>query len=260
MPKPKKGPHFGGSPSHHNHIVGNLATELFRHGQVQTTLAKAKRVQPLADRMVTFAKRGDLHARRQVHRVIQDRDVVHKLFEDVGPAFAERNGGYTRVLKTGSRKGDRAPMALIELVEGSRGRGSGGLTEAPRRRWSLRRRRGTVSQSAQEREEQEAAAEDRGESLGEEPALVEEPEAGAEPGPDVEADPTGLDPAEVERRLAQQEAEEAERDTATGESGPEGSPPGEPGSDESGSGGDAAAPGSGGDEDAERDDRGDGTS
>lgn len=206
MPKPKKGPHFGGSAAHHAHLMGNLTTELFRHGRVQTTHAKAKRVQPLAERMVTFAKRGDLHARRQVHRVIQDRDVVHKLFEDVGPAFAGRDGGYTRVLKTGSRKGDHAPMALIELVEASRGQ-DGTLTEAPRRRWSLRRRRGTVSQSAQEREEQEAAAEDRGEGpvAGDDEALDLQPGAAAEP------DPTGLDPAEIEQRLAQaEEADEAD--------------------------------------------------
>lgn len=245
MPKPKKGPHFGGSPSHHKHIVGNLATELFRHGQIQTTLAKAKQVQPLADRMVTFAKRGDLHARRQVHRVIQDRDVVHKLFEDVGPAFAERDGGYTRVLKTGSRKGDRAPMALIELVEASRGRGSAGLTEAPRRRWSLRRRRGTVSQSAQEREEQEAAAEDRGESPVEDvPDPGDEPGTGVDASPTgAEADPTGLDPAEVERRLAQEEAEGSEPEESEGDAAAD-EPRSEPGVDtdrDDGRGGDGTS-------------------
>jgi large subunit ribosomal protein L17 len=221
MPKPKKGPRFGGSPSHHKHIVSNLATELFRHGRVETTWAKAKNVQPLADRMVTFAKRGDLHARRQVLKVITDRDVAHKLFEDVGPAFAERNGGYTRVLKTGTRKGDGARLALLELVEAGAGeKDSASLTEAPRRRWSLRRRRGTVSKSAREREEELAAAEDR----GEEPAAdLAEPEPGGEPG---EEDPTGLDPAEVEQRLAAaEEAEEAEgeADAGQGESGESGS-------------------------------------
>lgn len=202
MPQPKKGPRFGGSPSHHKHIVGNLATELFRHGRIETTWAKAKRVQPLADRMVSFAKRGDLHARRQVNQVIRDRDVAHKLFEDVAPAFAGRNGGYTRVLKTGSRKGDGAMLALIELVEATEGRdASAALTEAPRRRWSLRRRRGTVSQTAREREEELAAAEDRGEDL-EAGAEAEEPEAPSAP------DPTGLDPAAIDQRLAA--AEEAE--------------------------------------------------
>jgi large subunit ribosomal protein L17 len=207
MPKPKKGPHFGGSASHHHRIVGNLATELFRHGRVQTTLPKAKQVQPLAERMVTFAKRGDLHARRQVTRVIQDRDVVHKLFADVGPAFVGRHGGYTRVLKTGSRKGDRAPMALIELVEASRDERSAALGEAPRRRWSLRRRRGTVSHSAREREEQEAAAEDRGETVGGE---ADEDVGARREDRAAEPDPTGLDPGEIERRLAAQEAADAD--------------------------------------------------
>jgi large subunit ribosomal protein L17 len=168
MPQPKKAPRFGGTPAHHKLIMGNLATELFRHGRIRTTLARAKNVQPVAERLVTFAKRGDLHSRRQVIRMIRDRDVVHKLFADVGPAFAERDGGYTRVLKLGPRKGDAAPMALLELVEGVTPRGAGGragaLEEAPRRRWSLRRRaRGTQSLGARERSEERAAAADRGE-------------------------------------------------------------------------------------------------
>jgi large subunit ribosomal protein L17 len=168
MPQPKKAPRFGGSPAHHQLMLGNLATELFRYGRIRTTLVRAKTVQPVAERMVTLAKRGDLHGRRQVLRVVRDRDVVHKLFADVGPAFAERDGGYTRVLKLGPRKGDAAPMALIELVEGvSTGRAggeTGTLEEAPRRRWSLRRRaRGTQSVTARERSEERAAAVDRGE-------------------------------------------------------------------------------------------------
>lgn len=235
MPQPKKGPRFGGSPSHHKHIVGNLATELFRHGRIETTWAKAKRVQPLADRMVSFAKRGDLHARRQVNQVIRDRDVAHKLFEDVAPAFAGRNGGYTRVLKTGSRKGDGAMLALIELVEATDGKdASGALTEAPRRRWSLRRRRGTVSQTAREREEEQAAAEDRGEDAQPEPGPEEpeEPEA-----PAAEPDPTGLDPAAIDQRLAA--AEEAEAlEAGEAESGDDDTA--EPGSDGTTGSGDEA--------------------
>jgi large subunit ribosomal protein L17 len=162
MPQPKKGPRLGNSPAHQRIMLGNLATELIRHGRIRTTVTKAKTVQPLAERMITFAKRGDIHARRQVLKVIRDRDVVHKLFADVGPAFAERDGGYTRVIKLGPRKGDAAPMALIELVEGVSG-GDGDLTEAPRRRWSLRRRAGSLSAGAREREEELAAAFDRGE-------------------------------------------------------------------------------------------------
>lgn len=163
MPQPKKAPRFGNSSAHHNVMMANLATELIRHGRIRTTHAKAKTVQPIAERMITFAKRGDVHARRQVLQVIRDKDVVHKLFTDVGPAFAERDGGYTRVLKLGPRKGDAAPMALIELVEGISVDGEGGLDEAPRRRWSLRRRQGTQSTTARERSEERAAAVDRGE-------------------------------------------------------------------------------------------------
>jgi len=174
MPKPKKGPRFGGSPSHHDKIMRNLATELFRHGRIQTTEARAKTVQPLAERMITFAKRGDLHARRQVQQVVTDRDVVHKLFADIGPAFVERDGGYTRVLRTGVRKGDGATTALIELVEGVGTGGEAPLEEEPRRRWSLRRRSGaTPSQTAQERDEQpEAPA-----SAGTATAVADEPAA-----------------------------------------------------------------------------------
>lgn len=141
MPKPKKAGRFGGSPGHHNLMMANLATELFRHGRIRTTHAKAKTVQPIAERMITLAKRGDLHSRRQVLQVIRDRDVVHHLFADVGPVFSERNGGYTRVLKLGPRKGDAAPMALIELVDQPGVAADGDGTERSRRRWSLRRRR-----------------------------------------------------------------------------------------------------------------------
>jgi large subunit ribosomal protein L17 len=141
MPKPRKAGRFGGSPGHHNLMMANLATELFRHGRIQTTHAKAKTVQPIAERMITLAKRGDLHSRRQVLQTIRDTDVAHKLFADVGPAFSERNGGYTRVLKLGPRKGDAAPMALIELLDDVGTVADKDAGEASRRRWSLRRRR-----------------------------------------------------------------------------------------------------------------------
>ena len=164
MPTPKKGTRLGGSPSHHNMMVSNLATELFRHGRIKTTKTKAKTMQPVAERMITFAKRGDLHARRQVLTVIRDKDVVHKLFADIGPASADRNGGYTRIVNIGHRKGDNAPMALIELVDIIEDdEGESTLTEAPSRRWSLRRRRNNMSKAAREREEAIMAAEDAGE-------------------------------------------------------------------------------------------------
>jgi large subunit ribosomal protein L17 len=117
MPTPTKGPRLGGGPAHERLILANLATSLFEHDRITTTEAKAKRLRPLAERLITFAKRGDLHARRQVMTVIRDKDVVHKLFAEIGPNFAERPGGYTRIVKVGPRKGDNAPMAIIELVE-----------------------------------------------------------------------------------------------------------------------------------------------
>ena len=116
MPAPTKGPRLGGGPAHERLMLANLATSLFEHGRITTTLTKAKRLQPLADRMVTFAKKGDIHARRQVLTVIRDKAVVHQLFAEIGPGFSERAGGYTRITKLGPRKGDNAPMAVIELV------------------------------------------------------------------------------------------------------------------------------------------------
>jgi len=116
MPTPTKGPRLGGGPSHERLILSNLATSLFEHGRITTTEAKAKRLRPLAERLITFAKKGDLHARRQVLTVVRDKEVVHTLFAEIGPQYAERQGGYTRVTKLGPRKGDNAPMAVIELV------------------------------------------------------------------------------------------------------------------------------------------------
>jgi large subunit ribosomal protein L17 len=116
MPTPTKGPRLGGGPAHERLILANLATSLFEHDQITTTEAKAKRLRPLAERLVTFAKRGDLHARRRVLTVIRDKGVVHRLFTEIGPDMAQRQGGYTRITKIGNRKGDNAPMAVIELV------------------------------------------------------------------------------------------------------------------------------------------------
>src|ERR1700710_2780975 len=117
MPTPTKGPRLGGSPAHEKLMLANLATSLFEHGRITTTETKAKRLRPLAEKLVTFAKRGDLHARRQVMTTIRDKDVVHTLFAEIGPRYENRPGGYTRITKVGPRKGDNAPMAVIELVE-----------------------------------------------------------------------------------------------------------------------------------------------
>jgi large subunit ribosomal protein L17 len=117
MPRPTKGPRLGAGPSHQKLLLGGLAAALFEHEKVRTTEAKAKALRPFAERMITFAKRGDVHARRQVLKAVPDRDVVHRLFDEIAPRMAERNGGYTRILKLGPRKGDGAPMAQIELVD-----------------------------------------------------------------------------------------------------------------------------------------------
>jgi large subunit ribosomal protein L17 len=117
MPTPTKGPRLGGGPAHERLMLANLATALFEHGRITTTEAKAKRLRPLAERLITKAKRGDLHARRQVLSVIRDKTIVHELFTEIGPRYENRHGGYTRITKVGPRKGDNAPMAVIELVE-----------------------------------------------------------------------------------------------------------------------------------------------
>jgi large subunit ribosomal protein L17 len=116
MPTPTKGPRLGGGPAHERLLLANLATQLFAHRSITTTEAKAKRVRPLAERLITFAKRGDLAARRRVLTVVRDKGVVHELFTEIAPAMAERPGGYTRITKIGNRKGDNAPLAVIELV------------------------------------------------------------------------------------------------------------------------------------------------
>ena len=117
MPTPTKGPRMGGSPAHERHMLANLAQALFEHGRITTTESKAKRLRPYAEHLITFAKRGDLHARRQVLKRLNDKSIVHVLFDEIGPRYDNRPGGYTRIVKLGPRKGDNAPMAIIELVE-----------------------------------------------------------------------------------------------------------------------------------------------
>jgi large subunit ribosomal protein L17 len=138
MPTPTKGPRLGGGPSHERMLIANLARSLFTEGRIRTTEAKAKRLRPQAERLITFAKRGDVASRRQVLTVVRDKQVVHKLFAEIGPRFADRQGGYTRILKLGPRPGDAAPMVLIELVgegtDADRAAGAGTGAGAPRRR------------------------------------------------------------------------------------------------------------------------------
>src|SRR5947209_16747228 len=142
MPAPTKGPRLGGSSAHQRHILSNLATALFEHGRITTTEAKARRLRPVAERLITFAKRGDLHARRQVLTVVTDKGVVHTLFAEIAPEFSERAGGYTRITKIGPRKGDNAAMAVIELVRGEP------VAAKPRRRARRPEPRGTAAAAA----------------------------------------------------------------------------------------------------------------
>jgi large subunit ribosomal protein L17 len=116
MPKPKKGPRLGGSPAHQRLMLSNLATALFEHGRITTTETRARLLRPVAEKLITKAKRGDLHNRREVLKTVRDKSVVHTLFTEIAPTFSERPGGYTRITKIGPRKGDNAPMAVIELV------------------------------------------------------------------------------------------------------------------------------------------------
>src|SRR5918999_3132731 len=128
MPQPKKGSALGSNPSHQRLMLGNLARSLFEHERIRTTEAKAKLLRPYAERLITKAKGGTVHHRRQVLSAIEDRAVVHKLFADIGPRFASRNGGYTRIAKLGPRNGDGAPMAIIELTDARAATGGGSAT------------------------------------------------------------------------------------------------------------------------------------
>jgi large subunit ribosomal protein L17 len=142
MPQPKKGPRLGSNPAHQKLMLSNMAVSLFEHERIRTTEAKAKALRPFAEKLITKAKKGDLHNRRQVLSVIEDREVVHKLFDDIAPRFAERNGGYTRILKIGPRGGDGAPMVLIELVtEGDHPAATTVETAEGKKRRLTRRRR-----------------------------------------------------------------------------------------------------------------------
>ena len=178
MPTPTKGPRLGGGPAHERLLLANLATALFEHGRITTTEAKAKRLRPLAERLITFAKRGDLHARRRVLTVVRDKGVVHTLFAEIGPRYENRPGGYTRITKVGPRKGDNAPMAVIELVEG--------LTVAQEAVGEAERARGTRFRRGREAAPAAAAPVASGaEQTAPEPAVDVADEAGETPAEDV---------------------------------------------------------------------------
>jgi large subunit ribosomal protein L17 len=201
VPTPTKGPRLGGGPAHEKLLIANLARALFSEGRIRTTEAKAKRLRPQAERLITFAKRGDVAARRQVLTVVRDKAVVHTLFAEIAPRFADRQGGYTRILKLGPRPGDGAPMVLIELVEQGDGeRGSGeGEDGGRRRRFGRGRSRGEAPEGAN-RAERRAALRRRG------PAPVE-PEA-ALAGEDLDEDvDEDVDELDTERPAVPTDAE-----------------------------------------------------
>ncbi|HEV2889775.1 MAG TPA: 50S ribosomal protein L17 [Frankiaceae bacterium] len=192
MPTPTKGPRLGGSPQHQRLLLSNLATALFEHGRITTTHAKAKALRPVAERLITFAKRGDLHARRQALTVVRRKDVVHTLFAEIGPRFAERPGGYTRITKIGPRKGDNAPMAVIELVEG-RTVAQVAVGEAERARGTrFARRRGAAGTTEPTGAEAVAAATEGVDSTDETAATTVD---AAEPAADAAGDAGGADGA-----------------------------------------------------------------
>jgi large subunit ribosomal protein L17 len=201
MPKPTKGPRLGGSSSHQKAILANLATALFEHGRIKTTEPKARALRPYAEKLITHAKKGTLHNRREVLKKIRDKDVVHSLFAEIGPFFADRNGGYTRIIKVEPRKGDNAPMAVIELVQ-----------EKTVTSEAERARRSGASKAAAKKAAPKPAAE------AEEVAAEAEPEtAEAEATESVEADATAPEPqaeAETAEPEAASEPEAAEPEAA----------------------------------------------
>jgi large subunit ribosomal protein L17 len=174
MPQPKKGYSLGANPSHQRLMLANLASSLFQFERIQTTEAKAKELKSYAERLITKAKKGTVHHRRQVLAQIEDREIVHKLFAEIAPRFAERNGGYTRVLKLGPRQGDGAPMAVVELVEGAAP--AAPEPEEGGRRRRRRRRGGEAASAAPAAQAAEAEAPEPAEAQAEAPEAEIEPE------------------------------------------------------------------------------------
>jgi large subunit ribosomal protein L17 len=201
MPTPTKGARLGGSSAHQRHMLANLATALFEHGKITTTEARARRLRPYAERLITFAKRGDLHARRQVLSVVTDKVVVHNLFAEIGPSFASRDGGYTRITKIGPRKGDNAALAVIELVR-----------EEPDARPRRRRARRPAAPSARPARRGAAAEAEAPAAEATETEVAEAPETEA---PEV----TEAEAPETEAPEAETDSEVADETDATEESG-----------------------------------------
>ena len=233
MPTPTKGPRLGGGPAHERLMLANLATALFEHGRITTTEAKAKRLRPLAERLITFAKRGDLHARRRVLTVVRDKSVVHELFTEIGPRYENRHGGYTRITKVGPRKGDNAPMAVIELVEALTARAevvqeAEGATRRTGRKGAKKAAGSETTTVAAAAEAAEAAAEEAAddaaegdvegaaEAAAEARAAADEAAAVAEQSDDAEVEATAGE-AEAFADIAEDAADDAADDAKTAE-------------------------------------------
>jgi large subunit ribosomal protein L17 len=195
MPTPTKGPRVGGGPAHERLILANLATSLFEHDKITTTEAKAKRLRPLAERLITFAKRGDLHARRRVLTVVRDKGVVHRLFAEIAPDMAAREGGYTRITKIGARKGDNAPMVVIELVR----------EPLSAKKATVKEAEAATQRAAKQSEAKQAAAETK---AAEDAEKAEEPTV-TEAAAEVEATEAAAE-VEATEAAAEVEATEAE--------------------------------------------------
>ena len=220
MPTPNKGPRMGGSPAHERLMLSNLATQLFQHGRITTTEAKAKRLRPYAEHLITFGKRGDLHARRQVLKRLNDKSVVHTLFAEIGPRYVDRPGGYTRILKLGNRKGDNAPMAIIELVEALTVQQSAvgeaerarGTQVAPRKAPTGATRESAEALKGQSPTAAAVAAEPAAEETAVDDAALDTTE---DPTADTMSDETTADPAAVE--TVEVPAEDAPLETTSAE-------------------------------------------
>jgi len=208
MPKPTKGPRLGGSSSHQKALLANLATSLFEHGRIKTTEPKARALRPYAEKLITHAKKGTLHNRREVLKKIRDKDVVHALFAEIGPFFADREGGYTRIIKVEARKGDNAPMAVIELV-----REKTVTSEADRARRAANKAAKKAAEAAQAPIAPEAE-----DTLEPEAGDTPEPEADETSIEEIEAEDAGIADAETAEVADAETAEVAEEQSESDES------------------------------------------
>ena len=203
MPKPTKGPRLGGSSSHQKAILANLATALFEHGRIKTTETKARALRPYAEKLITHAKKGTLHNRREVLKKIRDKDVVHSLFAEIGPFYSDRNGGYTRIIKVENRKGDNAPMAVIELVQEKTV-----TSEADRARRVGASKAAAKAPAAKAEPKAEEAEEVKAEEVVAE-AETTEPEAAVEAAEPEAAEPEAAEPEATEAKAEAEDADES---------------------------------------------------